>query len=234
MENALSYRFSIGSLDCTALLDGYEEISPAQVLFENAAPDELSTALARHGTLPTRLQAMCICLLIRTEQHTILVDTGLGRLEPTGGHLVDALREAGTEPHDIDLVILSHAHADHIAGNTYLDGTLTFLNAQWIIDREEWRCWMESPLPPCVPAFFGEIARRELQPIADRVTLVDHAKEIVPDVFAVPLQGHAPGHMGAATPTPRRAPGMVRPRLYRHGSRAVVSQPEVHLWQGRR
>ena len=57
---------------------------------------------------------------------------------------------------------------------------------------------MDSPHPPFVPTFSEEIAQRELQPIADRVTLVDRALEVVPGVFAVPLHGHTPGHMGAA------------------------------------
>ena len=130
MANTLCHGFSIGSFGCIALLDGFEDISPAQVLFENAEPDELSAALARYGTsLTGSVQAMCTCLLIRTEQQTVLVDTGLGRLEPTGGHLMDALREAGAAPRDIDLVILSHAHGDHIAGNTQPDGSLVFPNA---------------------------------------------------------------------------------------------------------
>ena len=199
MASAAIYKFSIGSLGCTALLDGFEEVTPAQDLFENAAPDELTAALSRYGTTAAgTYAATCTCLLITAEQHTILVDTGLGRLAPTGGHLMEALRGAGAEPRDVGLVILSHGHGDHIAGITQTDGSQAFPNAQWIIDREEWKFWLESPHPPSVPTFFGEIAQRELQPIAGRVTLVDCAQEIVPGVSVVPLHGHTPGHMAVA------------------------------------
>jgi glyoxylase-like metal-dependent hydrolase (beta-lactamase superfamily II) len=181
------------------LLDGIEEIKPAQVVFENAPPDELGAGLSCQGTsAASGFLATWTCLLITTEQHKVLVDTGMGRIEPTGGHLVEALRQAGAEPRDIDLVILSHGHGDHIAGNTQADGSLAFPNAEWVIDREEWKFWLQSPHPPSVPDFFGEIAREQLQPIANCVTLVDRAKEIVPGVSLVPLHGHTPGHMAVA------------------------------------
>ena len=92
------------------------------------------------------------CLLIRSEEKTILVDTGYGRkldekttniigLERPAGDLVTALAHLGVQPEEIDIVINTHLHADHCGGNThYEQGQLvpTYPNAQYLIQRLEW------------------------------------------------------------------------------------------------
>jgi len=96
MADSLSYRFSIGSLDCTALLDGYEEISQAHVLFENAAPDELVTAFARYGTL----LRMGWYFPITSALLPALVASGAPEVHGRGSRSIHSLTVTGGRGHD--------------------------------------------------------------------------------------------------------------------------------------
>jgi len=94
------------------------------------------------------------CLLVRTPQATILVDAGMGdkvtremaeqqnfSLERPNGWLVDDLARHGVSPEDVDLVVLTHLHADHCGSSTrILDGQLvpTFPRAQYWVQQREW------------------------------------------------------------------------------------------------
>jgi glyoxylase-like metal-dependent hydrolase (beta-lactamase superfamily II) len=94
------------------------------------------------------------CLLVRTTNATLVVDTGMGdkitqeiadqqgvRLERPGGWLVDDLARHDVQPEEVDLVVLTHLHADHCGGGTrILDGKLapTFPRAQYWVQQREW------------------------------------------------------------------------------------------------
>jgi glyoxylase-like metal-dependent hydrolase (beta-lactamase superfamily II) len=95
------------------------------------------------------------CLLIRAPNVTLLVDTGMGdkvtpdmaerqnfTVERPDGWLVDDLARHGVEPSDVDIVVLTHLHADHCGGSTRIvDGRLvpTFPRAQYWVQRREWQ-----------------------------------------------------------------------------------------------
>jgi len=101
-----------------------------------------------------RVPMVLRCLLIRAPRATALVDTGIGdkvtpdlaeqqgfRLERPEGWLVDDLARHGVSPEDVDIVVLSHLHADHCGGSTrLLDGRLvsTFPRAQYYAQQREW------------------------------------------------------------------------------------------------
>jgi len=101
-----------------------------------------------------RVPMVLRCLLVRTPRATVLVDTGMGDkvtpemaeqqsfgLERPNGWLVDDLARHGVSPEEIDLVVLSHLHADHCGGSTrVLDGQLvsTFPRAQYWVQQREW------------------------------------------------------------------------------------------------
>lgn len=102
-----------------------------------------------------RVPMVLRCLLIRAPRATVLVETGMGdkvppelaeqqgfRLERPYGWLVDDLARHGVSPDDIDLVVLSHLHADHCGGSTHvLDGRLvpTFPRARYYVQQREWQ-----------------------------------------------------------------------------------------------
>lgn len=189
------YRFQVGKIACIALLDGVAE-DPVDILMENVDLDIVEPELAKYGLKRGgNFSYPFTCLLINTGSQRVLIDTGFGDIWPSCGKLADRLAEAGVKPVDIDIVILSHAHGDHIGGNVDKDGKIQFPNARWVMAKDEWRFWNNPKNLKDLPAFYADIIERKLLPISERIELVDGETEIVPGIFTIPLPGHTPGHL---------------------------------------
>ncbi len=113
-------KISLGSIDCWLLRDGTIPY-PRQALFSNVAPEDLDPALQGHldqdGMVPSNYH----CLLVRSGDRFALVDAGLGDLvgpDMPPRLLPHSFREAGLGPDDVDVVLVSHGHPDHIGGLT--------------------------------------------------------------------------------------------------------------------
>lgn len=168
-------------------------------------------ALYRHFLTPdehNRVPMTLTCLLVRAHGKTILVDTGLGeklteRMKETWGlarpqgTLVEGLARRGVRPEDVDLVINTHLHGDHCAGNTVFASDFSalapaFPNAEYVVQRREY----EDAMRP------NERTRSTYYPVnyqplveSGRMRLLDGDTEIVPGIHGVVTPGHTPGHM---------------------------------------
>ena len=200
-----SHRFTVGAFACTAVADGTFPYPPP-AFAANVPAGDLERALRERGRPTDQIVTPYTCLLIDTGRHRVLVDTGAGRFPPdwpqTTGNLVTNLRAAGVDPAEIDTVILSHGHADHIGGNLDASGKPAFPNARFVMQRAEWEFWTSEPSLDDMHAdeptkdLLRSWARNNLPPIHDRVDLIEGADEIVPGVRAIPAPGHTPAHMG--------------------------------------
>ena len=191
----LIYRFTIGEMECIALLDKIEE-DPVNTLLANVDLDTVDPALSKYGLKKDGVFTYpYTCLFINTGSQRVLVDTGMGDLWTPGGTLPDCLQEAGVQPKDINVVILSHAHGDHIGGNIDKDGKILFPNAQWVIARQEWDFWSNLENLKDLPPLYTEIIQRKLLPLSDRLRLVEGETEVLPGIFTIPSPGHTPGHL---------------------------------------
>jgi glyoxylase-like metal-dependent hydrolase (beta-lactamase superfamily II) len=203
------YRFAVGTFNCTAVSDGTLTYSPptfpppATFLFANAPGEDLEHALREHDIQSEQWVEWVspyICLLVDTGKHRVLVDTGADALGPNTGRLLENLKEEGIAPGDIDTVVLTHGHPDHIGGNTDLEGQVAFSNARFVMWKDEWAFWIseraELELDEHVKEPLLTFSRKNLPPIQGRVDLVDGEMEIVPGIYAVAARGHTPGHMG--------------------------------------
>jgi len=206
--NAEVYRFKVGNFECMAVSDGTHTYAPptfpppAAFLFTNAPRQRLEQALREHNLqLENWVEWVSpyICLTVNTGEHRVLVDTGANGLDPNTGRLLQNLKAEGIAPEDIDTVVLTHGHPDHIGGNTDAEGKSTFPNARYVMWKDEWDFWnseqAERQLDEHVKEVLLKVAHDNLPPIQDQLDLVDRETEIVPGMRAIAAPGHTPGHM---------------------------------------
>ena len=140
--------------------------------------------------------------MVNTNEHRVLVDTGAGALTPSTGKLVQNLKVVGIAPEDIDTVVITHAHPDHIGGNTDSKGKLAFPKAKYVMWQDEWDFWTselaETKLDEHSKDILLGCARKNLPPIQGRLNLVDREIEILPGIEAIAAPGHTPGQMALA------------------------------------
>jgi glyoxylase-like metal-dependent hydrolase (beta-lactamase superfamily II) len=187
------YRFTLGNFMCLSISDG-ELAYPPKNFFSNVPPETVEEALRQRNLPDDHVTTPYTCLFVDTGSHKILVDVGAGSLAPTTGKLFTNLIAAGVEAHDIDTVIITHAHPDHIGGNLDADGKPLYPNARYFIWHAEWTYWNSDAALNKLEAF-TKIARKNLEPVHDRLTLLEREQEILPGISAVAAPGHTPGHM---------------------------------------
>jgi glyoxylase-like metal-dependent hydrolase (beta-lactamase superfamily II) len=141
-----------------------------------------------------------MCLLIRAGKHLILVDTGWGvQSQMITGKLFQNLEAEGIRRQDIDMVINSHGHPDHIGGNTDNDGKPAFPNARYVMCRKEWEFWTSMPLLSEIDERFRytmlETVQKNLIPLKDRFELIDDEAEILPGIESFQAPGHTPNQI---------------------------------------
>lgn len=191
--NETVYRFKLGGFECAALADGFLE-QPASVLFPELPDEEMEEILNQHDlSAASVVTRRFTCLFIHTGKHQILIDTGLGKgILPTGGRLLDHLEEAEIFPSEIDTVILTHGHPDHIGGVTFEEGVITFPNARHVMWKSEWEFWSAEIDPKSRPDV--NHIQGKLSAIQDRIVLINQETELCPGIRVIPALGHTPGH----------------------------------------
>lgn len=189
------HRFRLGLFECVSLSDGSWDYSPGSI-FSNAPEEQVRKTLRRRSLPVHTITTPYTYLYVNTAEHRVLVDMGAGDLlAPRTGKLLHSMHVAGIEPEQIDTVVITHAHPDHIGGALDAEGRPVYAKAGYYISKDEWRFWFSEDSMAMAPAKHVHIARRYLEPIGKRVNLVNGSAEIVPGVRAIPAPGHTPGHM---------------------------------------
>jgi glyoxylase-like metal-dependent hydrolase (beta-lactamase superfamily II) len=192
--NTKSYRFGLGEFECVCLSDGSLDYR-LESLFANVPIEEVQEAL-RQRNLPTDyITTPYTYLFVKTREHRVLVDMGAGDLAPSTGKLLQSMDAAGIEPAEIDTVVITHAHPDHIGGALDDEGEPLYPSARYYIAKEEWDFWFSEVAVEKAPEWFATVAREKLQPIREQVHFIESESEIVPGVRGLPAPGHTPGHM---------------------------------------
>jgi len=152
-----------------------------------------------------RISLATNCILVRTPDSLGLIDTGYGGKAPAkfrqrhaledGAPLVANLAEVGVRPGELDWVVLTHLHFDHVGGATYrdADGHLlpTFPRARHFVQRAEWED-ATANIPELAGAYYPE----DFVPLYEngQVQLIDGDEEFVPGVRSQTTGGHTRGH----------------------------------------
>jgi glyoxylase-like metal-dependent hydrolase (beta-lactamase superfamily II) len=196
------YRFAHGKMQATVVSDGILPLGDPSGTFLGAAKEDVAKMLTDNFLAPANVVLEQNVLILNTGDRLVLFDTGMGTSQlfgPTPGKLLANLKAAGIEPADIDAIVATHAHCDHVWGIMAEDGSRNFPNAQIYISQTDFDYWTdEAKLAIKEPAFmkdFVEGARKNLLPNRDRIVFIKDGQEFLPGVVAMTTPGHTVGHM---------------------------------------
>src|ERR1700758_774236 len=191
------YRFKRGSIEITVVSDGTVAF-PAETLWGDRADDarDLLTSTF-HTPRPVGLQINTI--LVNTGDKLVLIDAGCGvdKFQKTAGRLIGNLAAAGYAPRDIDMILLTHAHFDHLWGiSDGKNASLLFPSAEFVASEAEVAFWSDPELPGKVSAKQQPlVTQANLKLASPRLRQIKAGAEVVPGVTTFDTAGHTPGHM---------------------------------------
>ncbi|HVZ23512.1 MAG TPA: MBL fold metallo-hydrolase, partial [Vicinamibacterales bacterium] len=144
------YRTLLGDFEVTTILDGMLMLDPVQLL-TNTQPEHVTEMLAKQF-LASPVETSVNTFLINTGSKLVLVDTGAGSLfGPTTGKFLANLKAAGYTPDEVDDVVVTHMHGDHVGGLT-TNGKRTFPNAVVHADKRDADYWLSKAEMDKAPA----------------------------------------------------------------------------------
>jgi len=201
-QNAGWYRFRLGAFECTVVSDGLITLAPVHPTFGGAVATEAEVQAALRGAfLPTdRLPSQINCLAVNTGREIVLLDAGLGPSRlfgPGAGTLATALRAAGIEPAQVDLVAFTHAHGDHAWGIADAAGRDVFPNARFAMtgaDLDFWTAEAGLSMPEPMRSLIAG-TRDVVLPRRARFSTLAPDAEVAPGIRAVATPGHTMGHV---------------------------------------
>ena len=196
-EPSYFYRFNVGGAEVTVVSDGPLPLGDPKGTFTGVPDEELRKMLSDSFLAPDNVVLEQNSPIVNTGDKLVLFDTGMGTAKgfgPTTGRQQKSMAEAGIKPEDIDAVVFSHAHIDHIGGVVDESNKVLFPNAQFYIAQSDFDYWtdesrMGSPLKD-----FVVHARKNLLPVRDRLVFYKDGQEFLPGIQALAAPGHTVGH----------------------------------------
>jgi len=196
-EPGYFYRFGLGDAEVTVVSDGPLPLGPPKGTFIGVPDDEVKKMLADNFLPTDNVVLEQNAPIVNTGDKLILFDTGMGTLKlfgPTTGRQQKSMKEAGIKPEDIDAVVFSHAHIDHIGGVVDESGKVLFPNAQYYIAESDFDFWTDEGKAGGPLKDFIVHARKNLLPVRDRLVFYKDGQEFLPGVQAIAAPGHTVGH----------------------------------------
>ena len=176
-------RFRVGGFDVTTLLAGSVERGEPQSMFGMNVDAETFNAASASANIPNdKAQFFFTPTVVNTGAELVLFDTGL-----SGEGTTAALGSAGYTAEQIDVVVLTHMHGDHVGGMTLEDGSLSFPNARYVAGRVEYDAWMTRDN--------NDRFMTKVVPFAEQITFIEPGQDVASGLTAMNAFGHTPGHM---------------------------------------
>jgi glyoxylase-like metal-dependent hydrolase (beta-lactamase superfamily II) len=197
------HRYKIGDIEVTVLPDGFRQVPVNNNYLVNASTEDLAKALAAAGLPTDKMKNTYSPIVLTIGGKRVLVDTGNGEaasIESKGerGTLNANLEAAGVDRSAIDIVVISHFHADHVNGLLMPDNSPAFPNAEIKVPEVEWKFWMDDgEMGRASKGRMTELFannRRVFDTLKRKVTPYAWDKEVAPGVTAVGTPGHSIGH----------------------------------------
>jgi glyoxylase-like metal-dependent hydrolase (beta-lactamase superfamily II) len=187
------YRFKLGSFEVTQILDGFRAgPGPHPTFGQEQSAETVHNLLKANGLPPANFEHHFVPTLVNTGRELVLFDAGNGKGRiATAGHLRDLIATAGYTPEQVDVVVITHGHPDHIGGLMH-DGKPAYPNARVVFGEVEFDFWKKGQVREArkqTLQLFQEIA----MPFGERATLLKPGADVVSGIRAVNAYGHSPG-----------------------------------------
>lgn len=181
VPNVDFHRFKLGEFEITTLLASSMVVpNPHEIFGVNVSALEFEQASEAANISPLKTRFFFTPTLVNTGSNLILFDTGQS---PDG--LLAALELAGYSSDQVDIVVITHMHGDHIGG-LMNDEAPTFSNARYVTGRVEFDSWSKSD---------DQSFKANVLPLAEQTTMLEDGATVVPGITAMAAFGHTPGHM---------------------------------------
>ena len=206
----MSLKLAVGDLTIHRIIEQETTFLKAQDMLPDLTPDLLgeNRAWMKQAGAMDDTDTLILCFqsyIVQTPHHTVLIDSCIGNDKPrplrpkwnmkTDETYMRALASAGFSVEDIDFVMCTHLHVDHVGWNTRLEAgrwVPTFPNARYIFGKTEFDYWTEqnanAPVPPIVDSVLPVVEARQAEIVRADYEIGDHVR-------IRPTPGHTPGHV---------------------------------------
>lgn len=185
-----SVKIKLGSFEIIALHDASMVMETK--LLKNADPAIIRKYMP-DGTITSSVNTF----IVKTGTHTVLIDSGLGSGSPRKGNTIEAMKKAGIAPESIDIVLVTHAHFDHIGG-LIIGGKAAYPNAKLYISKNELSTFDDAAFGkmPVDAKRYYETAHNLLVVYKNRIQAFVPGSTVIDGISSIDLAGHTKGQAG--------------------------------------
>lgn len=193
------YSYKVGSdIEVISIYDGVWQRKHDDNLIVGKTADDAKSALRKAGLSDAFVPIEFAFTIVKSGGKTIMIDAGTGaQLTPTAGLASKGMEGAGISVADIDTILVSHMHPDHIFGLMAKEtNEQIFPNAEILVGETEYKFWTDPSIISTLPERRKPLAKRVQATFPDwkNVTLFSGEKEVAPGITAMHSFGHSPGH----------------------------------------
>ena len=196
------HRYKVGDIEVTSISDGVRRGKLTASPTRSASFEQFQDALAAEGMPRDEIATNFNTLVVKNGKRLFVIDTGNGANTLAGGtgQAAANFRAAGYDPKDVEAVLLTHFHGDHIGGLITPERALAFPNAEVRVPIVEFNYWMDDANMNAaaegsnlrnghnnVRRVFGSIPGKS-------VAKFEWGQEVAPGITSIATPGHTPGH----------------------------------------